>query len=349
MTDALKMAREALPAISPHDHPEHHSMVWTEREIAWIKDYAARSVVAAIDAQQAATVGADIAALVDAYGAAMADKGRTGQTSAIAYARWARSNLMDALAGTPPAVQAPTPLTDEQIDAVFMQHAGQNEWGLPYLRTYREGFRHIARAVLAAAGAAAQGASMSSDLPEPAEAVTDADEWLRQRFGGARSHPEWRTLVEAFNAGRAAPAAPAGAPAPAEAVAWPMTEDEARSAFWGCYPHSGDGDKSEVWMTAYRWCRLKITKTYRAAPAAPAGWQWVPKEPTQEMRNAFHAVGESQRLAFGNAGAHWKAMLAAAPGAPQGDAAGNVRAKPPKVGLSEGLGVFVRSGRNTEC
>jgi hypothetical protein len=38
-------------------------------------------------------------------------------------------------------------LTDEQIDAVFMTHAGLNDWGVPYLTTYQDNFRHIARAI----------------------------------------------------------------------------------------------------------------------------------------------------------------------------------------------------------
>ncbi len=99
MTDTLKMAREALPAISPHDHPDPHTMAWTESEIRWIKDYAARAAIAAIDAKQA----------------------------------------------------APVALTDAEIDAAVADiFIGDFEPG-PYYD------RAIARAVLAAAGAAAQG------------------------------------------------------------------------------------------------------------------------------------------------------------------------------------------------
>ena len=35
-----------LPPISPTDHPEHHSMMWTELEIAWVRDYAQAAVLA---------------------------------------------------------------------------------------------------------------------------------------------------------------------------------------------------------------------------------------------------------------------------------------------------------------
>lgn len=35
-----------LPPIRPHDHPDHHAMVWTEMEIGWIKCYAAAAVAA---------------------------------------------------------------------------------------------------------------------------------------------------------------------------------------------------------------------------------------------------------------------------------------------------------------
>ena len=42
-------------------------------------------------------------------------------------------------------------ISDEQIDAVFNDFAGTNDFGAPYLRSYKEGFRSIARAVLALA------------------------------------------------------------------------------------------------------------------------------------------------------------------------------------------------------
>lgn len=44
------------------------------------------------------------------------------------------------------------------------------------------------------------------------------------------------------------------------------SEDKARQAFWGCYPDTGNGDMSEVWMTAFRWCRAMLA----ASPQAPA-------------------------------------------------------------------------------
>jgi len=37
-------------------------------------------------------------------------------------------------------------------------------------------------------------------LQEPA---TNADDWLRSRYGSVRGHAAWRELIEAFNAGRA--------------------------------------------------------------------------------------------------------------------------------------------------
>jgi hypothetical protein len=54
-----------------------------------------------------------------------------------------------------PILAAPVaqPLTDEQIDAVFLRFCGSNDNDVPYLRTYGKGFRPIARAILAAAGA----------------------------------------------------------------------------------------------------------------------------------------------------------------------------------------------------
>lgn len=55
------------------------------------------------------------------------------------------------------------------------------------------------------------------------------------------------------------------------------------------------------------------------APAAvvPDGWVLVPKEPTPEMRAAYHGVNDVLLLAHGASGARWAAMLAAAPQAPQ--------------------------------
>ena len=55
------------------------------------------------------------------------------------------------------------------------------------------------------------------------------------------------------------------------------------------------------------------------APAVPAGWVLVPVEPTADMRNAFHDVTDNDTLRHGNAGAHWRAMLAAAPDAQKGE------------------------------
>ena len=36
----------------------------------------------------------------------------------------------------------------------------------------------------------------------------DAAEWLRQKYGAERGHPDWRALAEAFEAGKAPPRAP---------------------------------------------------------------------------------------------------------------------------------------------
>jgi len=44
------------------------------------------------------------------------------------------------------------------------------------------------------------------------EPANDAEAWLQTRFGVVRGHPEWRALMEAFNAGRAAPTQAAPAP-----------------------------------------------------------------------------------------------------------------------------------------
>lgn len=45
-------------------------------------------------------------------------------------------------------------------------------------------------------------------------------------------------------------------------------------------------------------------------------WRIVPVALTVDMRNAFHAVTDSDTLKDGNAGAHWRAMLDAAPEPP---------------------------------
>lgn len=165
MTDALKMAREAqITAVARALNKRHAEICNVNEADSWMiqgDDFRedARAALAAIDAQQAATVGAEIAALVDAYGAAMADEARTGHKSAAAYARLARSELMDALAATPPAVQA---LTDERLNAAGLDYAladsftGKGEW---MAQDIADAFKAGARAAerFHKIGAAAQG------------------------------------------------------------------------------------------------------------------------------------------------------------------------------------------------
>lgn len=50
-----------------------------------------------------------------------------------------------------------------------------------------------------------------------------------------------------------------------------------------------------------------------AGEAVPEGFVLVPKEPTSDMRNAFHAITQDDREMKGAAGAAWAAMLSAAP------------------------------------
>ena len=51
-------------------------------------------------------------------------------------------------------------------------------------------------------------------LAQPAAVSANAEDWLRERFGVVRGHPEWRALAEAFDAGKALaqPAAPVWQP-----------------------------------------------------------------------------------------------------------------------------------------
>jgi hypothetical protein len=72
-----------------------------------------------------------------------------------------------------PLVVAPVELTDEQIDDVFNEYAGANNFGAPYLRTYVKGFRHIARAVLALA--ATRTPVAAGVVAEVTEALTDVE------------------------------------------------------------------------------------------------------------------------------------------------------------------------------
>lgn len=130
-------------------------------------------------------------------------------------------------------------------------------------------------------------AALSAPAPAPAEAVpTDADEWLRQRFGVVRGHPEWRALVEAFNAGRAAPAAPAAAPAPAEAV---QIEALAHRIAWR-YKKSSDPNHSDTY-TFNRATLLQFAAAL-AAPAAPAGCTGM--EPTEYEVGKVQIVSRRQ-------------------------------------------------------
>lgn len=58
---------------------------------------------------------------------------------------YARSCMAAAPKG--PVPDARVPLTEELIDAVFKTFAGTNDFGVPYLQTYAEGFRRIARTI----------------------------------------------------------------------------------------------------------------------------------------------------------------------------------------------------------
>ncbi len=75
-----------------------------------------------------------------------------------------------------------------------------------------------------------------------------------------------------------------------------------------------DDPTQRHWWTWQNACRPAL-----AAPAVPAGRVLVPVEPTADMRNAFHDVTDNDTLRHGNAGAHWRAMLAAAPDAQKGE------------------------------
>lgn len=67
-----------------------------------------------------------------------------------------------------------------------------------------------------------------------------------------------------------------------------------------------------------------------AQPVEPEGWKLVPKEPTADMRNAYHAVTDDDVTMKGAAGSRWAAMLAASPQPPeQGDAAMNRSSQTP--------------------
>ena len=48
--------------------------------------------------------------------------------------------------------------------------------------------------------------------PSPDKGNADAEEYLRNKYGAYRGHPEWRALEAAFNAGRAIPPSPSTAP-----------------------------------------------------------------------------------------------------------------------------------------
>lgn len=65
---------------------------------------------------------------------------------------------------------------------------------------------------------------------------------------------DWQ--VAAIRVCKGLPALLAAGPARVE----PLSEDKARAAFWGSYPQ-GNGDQSDIWMTAVRWaCAHRIGK-----------------------------------------------------------------------------------------
>lgn len=55
---------------------------------------------------------------------------------------------------TPPAAPVPTvqPLTEAQRKEILQRIAGRNDWGVPYLRVYEDGFAHVVAAIEAALG-----------------------------------------------------------------------------------------------------------------------------------------------------------------------------------------------------
>jgi hypothetical protein len=72
--------------------------------------------------------------------------------------------------------------------------------GLALLKTLQaEGFGVFQ---LGAEYTALRDALEEPEQPEQ-EPATNADDWLRSRYGSVRGHAEWRELIEAFNAGRA--------------------------------------------------------------------------------------------------------------------------------------------------
>jgi hypothetical protein len=99
----------------------------------------------------------DAAAICDAEGQRWrkeAQKHLPHHNSDHAKRDFARAEICEGLAKKiraahpPTSVRAAQGVTDEQIDAVFSAHAGANDFGAAYLRTYKEGFRHIARSII---------------------------------------------------------------------------------------------------------------------------------------------------------------------------------------------------------
>lgn len=78
-----------------------------------------------------------------------------------------------------------------------------------------------------------------------------------------------------------------------------VTEDQARDAFWGCYP---EGPNSDQWMTAFRWARFKYTgrlsetSSQATAPHPEEPKQHAPFIPDQQSIGACPQAAEAAGL-----------------------------------------------------
>ena len=114
---------------------------------------------------------------------------------------------------------------------------------------------------------------MTMTTPEalPPPDMRDAEEWVRNRYGVVRAHPEWRGLCEAFNAGRSAALA---------APQWQPIETAPRDGS-AILVAVGRFIYCVEWNEEFEWWAVDDNKLgpFRLRGQAPTHWHELPQHP----------------------------------------------------------------------
>lgn len=104
---------------------------------------------------------------------------------------------------------------------------------------------------------------------------------------------------------------------PAQAVAfWTQTPTHPRIMYWRDKVNDWSGMQAELISRGY-----ELNFLYATPPAVPQGWKLVPVEPTIIMQGAAHSslLTGFQHMGYDVLRSIYRAMLSAAPAAPQGE------------------------------